>query len=159
MNPCPCGYLGDPAGDCRCSGERVARYRGKISGPLLDRIDLHVEVGRPPPHVLRDGKVNAASSAAVRARVMAARRAQRLRAPRPNAKLDGGEMDTHCVLDDTSLRMLEAAADRFHLSARSYQRVRRVARTIADLAGSADIRSPHLAEALALRQLDKKRCY
>jgi magnesium chelatase family protein len=159
MNPCPCGYLGDPAGDCRCSGERVARYRGKISGPLLDRIDLHVEVGRPPPQLLREGKTNGASSADVRARVVAARRAQRLRAPRPNARLDGEAIDTNCKLGDKSLRMLEAAAERFHLSARTYQRVRRVARTIADLAGSADIRSPHLAEALALRQLDKRRCY
>jgi magnesium chelatase family protein len=159
MNPCPCGYLGDPAGDCRCSGERVARYRGKISGPLLDRVDLHVEVGRPPAHVLRDGNSNEESSADVRARVIAARRAQRLRAPRTNAKLDGAEMETTCALDDKSLRLLEAAADRYHLSARTYHRVRRVARTIADLAGSPDIRTAHVAEALALRQLDKRRCY
>jgi magnesium chelatase family protein len=159
MNPCPCGYFGDTAGDCRCSGERVARYRGKISGPLLDRIDLHVEVGRPSPQVLRASTTGEASSADVRVRVMAARRAQLARASRQNAKLHGNEIETSCALDDKSLRMLEAAADRFHLSARTYQRVRRVARTIADLAGSQDIRSSHVAEALALRQLDKRRYY
>lgn len=156
MNPCPCGYLGDPQGDCGCSAERVASYRGKISGPLLDRIDLHVEVGRPARQSLRPDAAAEESSAAVADRVNRARQVQLNRSGVCNARLDGRYLDEHCRLDERGLAMLEAAVDRFNLSARAYQRIRRVARTIADLAGEESIVPPHVAEALSMRQLDRK---
>ncbi len=157
MNPCPCGYLGDPQGDCGCSAERVANYRSKVSGPLLDRIDMHVEVGRPPKDALRSRGTNGEPSAVVAVRVARARAIQLTRAGIANARLDGDRIDTYCDLDAECLRMLETAVDKFNLSARTYQRVRRVARTIADLAGAESIGPPHMAEALSLRQLDRKR--
>jgi magnesium chelatase family protein len=157
MNPCPCGYLGDLRGNCGCSAERVANYRGKISGPLLDRIDLHVEVGRPAHECLRGGASQSASSATVQARVCAAHRRQITRAGRCNARLDGKAIERTCTLDKAGWRLLDAAAERFALSARSYQRVLRVARTIADLAGVETITPPQLAEALNLRGLDSGR--
>ena len=156
MNPCPCGYLGDPQGDCGCSAERVASYRGKISGPLLDRIDLQVEVGRPARDALRPDAPREEPSAAVAARVARARKVQLERGGLCNARLDGAQLDEHCRLDASGLAMLEAAADRFKLSARAYQRVRRVARTIADLAGAESIERQQVAEALSLRQLDRR---
>jgi magnesium chelatase family protein len=156
MNPCPCGYHGDPQGDCGCSADRVAQYRGKISGPLLDRVDLHVTVGRPPKDVLRGTAPDGEPSEAVHARVAAARELQLRRAGTCNAKLDGAAFEQHCALDEDGLAMLEKAADRFHLSARAWQRIRRVARTIADLAAADSIRPGHVAEALALRELDRR---
>jgi magnesium chelatase family protein len=157
MNPCPCGYFGDPQGDCGCSAERVANYRGKLSGPLVDRIDLHVEVGRPERDALRPDGRPGESSASVAERVIRARDLQLGRAGVCNARLKDEHLDSFCGLDRAGLAMLEAAADRFNLSARAYQRVRRVARTIADLAGEASISPPHVAEALTLRQLDRRR--
>lgn len=157
MNPCPCGYLGDPQGDCGCSAERVATYRGKLSGPLIDRIDLHVEVGRPDRDTLRPDAPAGESSAAVAKRVIDARDRQLGRSGVCNAKLEGERLDACCRLDEPGLAMLEAAADRFNLSARAYQRVRRVARTIADLAKADTIEPRHLAEALTMRQLDRRR--
>jgi magnesium chelatase family protein len=157
MNPCPCGYLGDPQSDCNCSAERVAAYRSKISGPLVDRIDLHVEVGRPPKESLRATSPPGEPSAVVAQRVQVARGVQLERAGACNAKLAGEALEEYCGLDGQCLAMLEAAVDRFRLSARAYQRVRRVARTIADLAGMTAIAPPHIAEALSLRQLDKRR--
>ena len=157
MNPCPCGYLGDPQGDCGCSAERVRSYRSKVSGPLVDRIDLHIEVGRPPKEFLRSGGDAGESSSDVATRVLDARRVQLDRGKVMNARLDGDALDTHCRLDDKCLVMLEAAVDKFNLSARAYQRVRRVARTIADLSGAETITPPHIAEALSLRQLDVRR--
>jgi magnesium chelatase family protein len=156
MNPCPCGYLGDPRGDCGCSAERVRNYRGKVSGPLMDRIDLHVEVGRPPREFLRPDAEAGEASEAIAKRVADARSLQLERSRVMNARLDGDDLEEHCGLCDGCLAMLEAAVDKFNLSARAYQRVRRVARTIADLAGSETITPPHLAEALSLRQLDKR---
>jgi len=155
MNPCPCGYLGDEGGNCGCSAVRVARYRGKISGPLLDRIDLQIEVGRPPKELLRAGAEVGESSSVVAGRVVKARSVQASRNGAVNARLEGKMIESHCSLTDDSLSLLETAMDKFNMSARAYQRVLRVARTIADLASEEDIAAPHVAEALSLRQLDR----
>ena len=157
MNPCPCGYLGDLAGDCGCSAERVANYRGKISGPLLDRIDIHVEVGRPPKALLRGGGPDGEASTAVAARVVAARERQIQRAGMCNARLQGKQLTRDCDLSAAGWQLLDTAADKLALSVRAYQRVLRVARTIADLAQAETITPPHIAEALALRGLDLKK--
>jgi magnesium chelatase family protein len=157
MNPCPCGYLGDPYGDCHCSADRVTNYRGKISGPLLDRIDLHVVVGRPPKEVLRADAPAGEPSAEVAMRVMKARALQLQRSAVCNARLEGGALTKNCEVSDTGWTILENATDRFNLSARAYHRVLRVSRTIADLADEMTITGPHIAEALALRQLDRSR--
>jgi len=151
MNPCPCGYLGDPAGNCRCSAERVQRYRGRISGPLLDRIDIHIQVQRPPIASLRPDAPAEESSADVARRVAAARSIQMARAGVCNAELSGAELETAFGAERQSWLLLDRAAEKLALSARGYQRVQRVARTIADLAGEETIRQQHMAEALALR--------
>ena len=156
MNPCPCGYLGDSQSDCRCSSDRVVSYRNKISGPLLDRIDLHVEVLRPPTRILRDGDPDGDDSAIVAARVATAWRGQMERSGVPNARLDGDRLATSCAIDGPCWSLLESAAERFNLSARAHQKVLRVARTIADLAGITRIGPPHVAEALSLRCLDRR---
>lgn len=156
MNPCPCGYLGDSKSDCRCSGDRVVSYRNKISGPLLDRIDLHVEVMRPTTEMLRDGDPDGENSATVAARVAHGWRQQIERSGVANARLEGKELAAVCEIDDRCWSLLESAAERFNLSARAHQRVLRVSRTIADLAGDRKIASPHVAEALSLRCLDRR---
>ena len=156
MNPCPCGYRGDPKRACRCTPQQIARYRGRLSGPLLDRIDLIVEV---QPVAITDLATaeQGESSAAVRARVLAARERQTSRpgrAGRLNAVLHGRSFDRLCALDEASRRLLERSAERLHLTARGFHRVLKVARTIADLAGEANIRTDHLAEALQYRMVD-----
>lgn len=156
MNPCPCGYLGDSRGDCRCSAERVENYRAKISGPLLDRIDIHIAVQPLPAQALRPDQAPAEPSDAVRARVTAARLRQAERAGVCNALLDGSMLEECCRLSAAGWTLLEKAVDQFALSARAHQRVRRVARTIADLDEAGDITLAHLGEALALRQLDHR---
>jgi len=157
MNPCPCGYLGDRFADCRCSADRVQAYRRKISGPLLDRIDLHVEVLRPPTELLRMGNndTDGETSAIVRQRVEAAWELQLQRNGVRNARLSGKKLDAVCRTNNECWALLEAAAERFNLSARAHQRVLRVARTIADLTGEETIAPPHIAEALSLRCLDR----
>jgi magnesium chelatase family protein len=152
MNPCPCGYLGDSAGDCRCSGERVDRYRGRISGPLLDRIDIHMEVQRPPIESLRPDAKAEEGSAEVGARVVKARLIQLERSGAYNAELSGGDLKETFRAAKESWTLLDDAADKLALSARAYQRVQRVARTIADLAAKDTVGKHHMAEALALRQ-------
>ena len=156
MNPCPCGYLGDRQADCRCSGDRVASYRGKISGPLLDRIDLHVEVTRPTTKVLRSDNHGGESSRTVAERVKSTWLVQMRRAGVSNARLKGQQLAVDCHADDRCWALLENAAEQFNLSARAHQRVLRVARTIADLAKAKKITPPHVAEALSLRCLDRR---
>ncbi|HEX7061370.1 MAG TPA: YifB family Mg chelatase-like AAA ATPase, partial [Woeseiaceae bacterium] len=152
MNPCPCGHLGDRLGDCRCSAERVQAYQGRVSGPLLDRIDIRCEVPRLPCDALRPGATgDAESSADVLERVVAARARQEARAGCCNARLEGEILERTCELPEAGWTLLERAAARFALSARAHQRVRRVARTIADLAGEDGIAVAHIAEALSLR--------
>lgn len=151
MNPCPCGWAGDPSGRCRCSGDAVQRYRSRISGPLLDRIDLHVNLQRLPPSALRADAPAGEPSAAVRSRVEAARARQLARTGRINAQLQPSETLALCRLEPHDEALLERAVDRLQLSARATVRLLRVARTIADLDGAAAITTPHLAEALTYR--------
>jgi magnesium chelatase family protein len=156
MNPCPCGFLGDRLSDCRCSRDQVAAYRRKISGPLLDRIDLHVEVSRPSTESLRSRESDGESSEVVRARVEKTWALQIERSGVCNARLGGDELHAVCGASDECWTLLENAAERFNLSARAHQRVLRVARTIGDLAGDKKITPPHIAEALSLRCLDRQ---
>jgi len=155
MNPCPCGYLGHYNGKCRCTPDQVARYRGKISGPLLDRIDIQIEVPAVPQEDLlkqSDGE----SSEAIQARVEAARQRQLVRQGKPNAQLSVTEIDAWCTPDAQGDALLRQAITRLNLSARAYHRVLKVARTIADLAGSESIRTAHIAEAVQYRRMDRQ---
>ncbi|HET6435378.1 MAG TPA: YifB family Mg chelatase-like AAA ATPase [Xanthomonadaceae bacterium] len=156
MNPCPCGWAGDPSGRCRCSADLIQRYRARISGPLLDRIDLQVDVPRLPPAELRPDAPAGEPSATVRARVVAARALQQARASRCNAHLDQAATLAHCRLAPSDQALLERAIDGLQLSARAMHRILRVARTIADLAGSEAIATAHLTEALGYRRLDRR---
>ena len=153
MNPCPCGYAGDDARACRCTPMQIARYRERLSGPLRDRLDMTVEVPALPPEEIHDGGCGE-SSAAVRARVVAARARQQERyaaVARTNAELLPAQMARYCALDPGTRTLLVAAARRLSLSARGYDRIRKLARTIADLDGAEAIASDHVAEALQFR--------
>jgi magnesium chelatase family protein len=152
MNPCPCGHLGDPSGRCRCTPDAVSRYAARISGPLLDRIDLHVTVPRPPQSTLRGGAPAGESSATVRARAVAARERALVRSGKANGHLSPREVERDCALRDADASLLERAVERLGLSARAFHRILRVARTIADLDAAPAIGTPHLAEAIALRR-------
>ncbi|GIX23909.1 MULTISPECIES: YifB family Mg chelatase-like AAA ATPase [Caldimonas] len=152
MNPCPCGYLGSRVRACRCSPEAVARYQGRLSGPLLDRIDIQVEVNSVPhEELLRlpEGE----PSAAVAERVARARQRQLARQGCTNAQLQGAQLDAHCGLHDDAQRFLQAAASRLGWSARSLHRVLKIARSIADLAGADLLAMAHVAEAIQLRRV------
>jgi len=155
MNPCPCGHHGDPAGDCRCTGEQVARYRSRISGPLLDRLDLHVEVPRVETALWRQRGPRGESSATVAARVGRARAIQIERQGCCNSRLGNTEVDRYCRADRAGGLLLDRATEKFRLSARAHHRILKVARTIADLDGDPAILERHLGEALALRRLDR----
>jgi magnesium chelatase family protein len=156
MNPCPCGYLGDTRGSCHCSRDRVASYRSKISGPLLDRIDLRVEVGRPPVDTLRDAGAGGECSDAVRKRVVEARTLALDRSGVCNAELEGERLEALCATGNEGRALLYEAIERFAFSVRAYHRVLRVSRTIADLAGAATVGAAHIAEALSLRALEQR---
>lgn len=151
MNPCPCGYAGDPSGRCRCTPDAIARYRARISGPLLDRIDLRLDMARVPHAELRDA-AGGETSAVVRERVAAAHMRQLERAGKPNAWLSNREVERDCELSSDEHVLLDRAVERLGLSARAYHRVLRVARTIADLAGAARIDASHLSEAIQYRR-------
>jgi magnesium chelatase family protein len=154
MNPCPCGFLGDAERRCVCGQEQVRRYRARVSGPLVDRIDLHIEVPRLAHRVLR-GDAPEESSATVRVRVCAARERQLRRAGKPNSALGTREIERYCTLSEADHRLLEQALERLGLSPRAYHRILKVSRTIADLAGGETIRTPHLTEAISYRALDR----
>ena len=150
MNPCPCGYLGSPLRNCRCTPDQVARYQGRLSGPLLDRIDLHVHVGALPAAELLQAPAGE-SSAQVRRRCMAAHERALARQGKANHALNAQDIDTHTRPEDAALRFLDAAAVRLGWSARGLHRTLKVARTIADLADSPRITLEHMAEALQYR--------
>jgi len=156
MNPCPCGYLGDPSGRCRCTPDQIRRYRAKLSGPLLDRIDLHLEVPPVPVDTLTAEQPEPApETPSARERVEAARERQRRRAGRVNAELEPAEVEAACRLDEAGRRLLEQAIRRLDLSTRGYHRILRMARTAADLEGLEAVTITHLTEALGYRQLDR----
>ena len=148
--PCPCGFLGHWSAQCSCTPDRIARYRGRISGPFLDRIDLHVEVPALRERELVEAPRGEAS-AAVRSRVDAARARQFDRQGVPNALLEGGEIERHCMPSSAARKLLREAASRLSLSARGYHRVLKVARSIADLAGRDVPGAQDVAEAIAYR--------
>jgi magnesium chelatase family protein len=154
MNPCPCGYFGDPVRECTCSHSTVTRYQKRISGPLLDRIDIHVEMPRVEFEKLADERAGEPSED-IRERVTAARQRQGDRftetALACNAEMGPGEVRQYCLLDDAGRALVRQAMSQLLLSARAFHRVLKLARTIADLAGEADMAPSHLAEALQYR--------
>ncbi len=151
MNPCPCGFHGHASRPCRCSPDQIARYRGRLSGPFVDRIDLIIEVPALPTEALA-GKADGESSASVRLRVDAAHARQQQRQGRPNARLAIRDIETLCAPDEAGSCLLQQATTRLALSARAWHRILKVARTIADLAGETQIRAPHVAEAIQYRR-------
>ncbi|MFQ5480290.1 MAG: YifB family Mg chelatase-like AAA ATPase [Thermodesulfobacteriota bacterium] len=162
MNPCPCGYLGDPGKNCNCSGAEIQRYRGRLSGPLLDRIDIHCDVPAVRFRELTDNGSSGESSGDVKARVNAARAIQAERLGRKNSagifsnsRMSSREIKKYCEVGADGKRLLETAVERLGLSARAYTRVLKVARTIADLEGEKSLKTAHISEAIQYRTLDR----
>jgi len=161
MNPCPCGWLGHASGRCHCTPDRIARYRHRISGPLIDRIDLGIEVPSLTAETLsikavsRDGSNAPATSASVRQQVTSARSRQMSRQGKLNARLAPREVESHCQPGAAGAALLAQAMARLSLSARAYHRILKVARTIADLVDSSAVTAPHVAEAVGYRKFDR----
>ena len=156
MNPCPCGHLGNAALSCSRAPRCAEAYQNKISGPLLDRIDLHVDVDPVNPWEMnKNDNTHVETSAQIRARVIAARNRQIERQGTPNAQLDGTMLDTVAKLSDELTQFLNTAAEKMGMSARGYNRIRRIARTIADLRGAKNIEMTDLAEALSYRPINR----
>ncbi|MBU0730906.1 MAG: ATP-binding protein, partial [Proteobacteria bacterium] len=158
---CPCGYLGDPNHECTCSAMQIQRYESRLSGPLLDRIDLHLEVPAVPFKKI-SAESSGESSFEIRSRVSSASAIQKERFSKRKNFYNNGQMTPrdlkkYCVLDNACRDLLEEAVNRLRLSARSYHRILKIARTIADLAESETIMSTHIAEAVQYRRLDRKR--
>ena len=160
MNPCKCGYLGDPRHKCRCTPQQIQNYRARVSGPLLDRIDIHVEASALPVDDLRS-KGDGECSAEIRKRVVAARKIQAERfansakAAKINAAMDASDIRKYCELGDEQASILAAAMEELNLSARAWDRILKVSRTIADLDNSEKIETHHLFEAINYRSLDR----
>lgn len=157
MNPCPCGHLGDPAGSCRCTRAQTQRYRSRISGPLLDRLDMHVQVPRLEVGDFDDGVGRGQPSAAIAVRVAAAQSLQLTRQGRCNARLTDAQVDRCCILQPRARALLDRTMRHLHFSGRTRQRILRLARTIADLDGGETITDSHVSEAVMLRCLDRER--
>ncbi|MET0082301.1 MAG: ATP-binding protein, partial [Sedimenticola sp.] len=158
MNPCPCGHLGDAEGkSCHCTEDQVRRYRSRISGPLLDRIDMHIEVPRQPLETIGNRtEKSEETSESVRERVASARDRQLERNGVLNSALQGKTLEACCRIDEKGELLLQRAASQLGLSARAYHRILRLARTIADLKQSDDIDANHIGEAIGYRQLDRR---
>lgn len=155
-NPCFCGYLGHPSGKCQCTPDQIARYRGRISGPLLDRIDIQIEVPAVSQEELMRQNVMGEKSSVIRTRVTESHQRQLARQGKTNNRLGVKEIDQYCTLDMVSENLLKQAISRLNLSARAYHRILKVARTIADLSGVEKISNQHIAEAIQYRRLDKQ---
>ena len=159
MNPCPCGYYGDEEKQCKCSPQEIHRYLSKISGPLLDRIDLHIEVKRPKYEKI-SSKIKSETSEEIRKRVCIAREIQRKRYEfekiKLNAELNGNLISKYCKLDEKGEEILEKAFKNLKLSVRAYEKILKIARTIADLEQKTDIEYKHIAEAIQYRSLDRR---
>jgi len=158
MNPCPCGYLSDPKHACRCSYQQIHRYRSKISGPLLDRIDIHVEVPAVPyKDLMRES--HAEPSKEIRIRVAASRNIQSKRFSRTkiycNGQMSSRHIKKHCQIDEASRNLLESAIDKLGLSARAFNRILKISRTIADLQAEQNLQVDHISEAIQYRNLDR----
>ena len=157
MNPCPCGFLGDASGRCHCTSEQIQRYRARVSGPLLDRIDMHLDVPRISHEILRRGLPEGEeTSAAIRKRAAAARCRALTRGGKANAALSAKEVKALCILPEQGYQLLEQAMEKFGLSHRAYHRILKLARTIADLAQSEKIEITHVSEAIGYRKLDRR---
>jgi magnesium chelatase family protein len=154
MNPCKCGWLGDPSGRCRCTSEQVQRYRNRISGPLLDRIDMHVEVPRLSFDVMQGAKGEC--SEVVRERVTQTRNVQLQRNNTLNSQLTHQQIDDVCALNKSDRLLLQQAMEKLQLSARAYHRILKLARTIADMNQSEIMKTEHLTEAINYRKLDRQ---
>jgi magnesium chelatase family protein len=156
MNPCPCGFAGSPNGRCHCTQEQIQRYHNKLSGPLLDRIDMHVEVASLPAEIMTDAlSVPGEKSAVIKARVLQARERQAARQGKCNAELLVGDLGVACQLTESCQQLLATVMRKLNLSARVYHRIVKVARTIADLSECELITSDHISEALTYRCLDR----
>ena len=159
MNPCPCGMSGDDSGRCYCSAEQIQRYRNRVSGPLLDRIDIQIEVIRPKNSILSTPTDNIENSTTVRKRVIESREIQIARAGKYNAMMSNGDLKQFCLIKSDTLQLLEQATEKLYLSPRACHRILKVSRTIADLDGVTDINSEHVAEAISFRRLNSEQHY